>query len=108
MRGRPPFLSLLCSAHIWVLIYREAAERGNGGGTGRYSGTGMQVLQRWGRGGAPHSIFLMLNLFDVEGLCCPSMLPFYRGSLGSFYRFLGVFLGVLNFFQRTFEVLILC
>lgn len=67
----------------------------------------MQVLQRWGRGGAPHPIFLMLNLFDVEGLCCPSMLPSYRGSLGSFYRFFGVFLGVLNFFQRTFEGLTL-
>ena len=102
------FLSLLCSAHIWVLIYREAAERGNGGWNREVQRYRNASVAEMGEGRSPSPIFLMLNLFDVEGLCCPSMLPFYRGSLGRFYRFFGVFLGVLNFFQRTFEVLILC
>ena len=85
----PPFLSLLRSAHIWVLIYREAAEQGNGEAQ-RYRNAGDTEIPEMGEERSPYSHLLDADLFDVEGLCCPS-LPFYMGSLGSFCRFFGVF-----------------
>ena len=68
VRGRPPFLSLLCSAHIWVLIYREAAERGNGGGTKRGWNREVQryrnaSVAEMGEGRSPSS-----HLLDAESV----------------------------------------
>ena len=64
------------------------------------------VIQRWGRGGAPLPIFSSRLLF-LSSWCWGALLPFYMGSIGSFCRFFGVFWRFLNFFQRTFEELIL-
>jgi len=39
----------------------------------RYRYAVIQRFQRWGRGGAPLPIFLMLNLLEAEELFCPSI-----------------------------------